>query len=229
MIFGTHRNSSSSLRNLFHCVVGQALVEEGVHCKDGRAWAIPLHQNHRARAGRCRAKELEATRAALGQGRVNLQKRHLPQALDQAQLLKKDSRRDCGEDRTAQHRVRRPMPATNRPHAWAHTTATIAMEAQAVRAVEEGGSRARQACRRTHHGWATTIHTAPVTTEAHHHGGRLVEVDALACQVDRACAEGSWYKTDQVLGELACTSMVRYIEHRKVESTALWSTGHTFV
>lgn len=74
------------------------------------------------------------------------------------------------------------------------------MEAQAAREVEEGGSRARQACRPTHRGWAMTIHMALDMTEARHNGGRLVVVDALACRADRVCAEESWYRTDQALG-----------------------------
>ena len=197
MIFGIHRSNSSSLRSRSRCAADQGLVVEGAHCKDGRAWAIPLHQNHKARAGRCQVKELGATRAALEQARVNLQKQHLLRA---AQRRRRGSRRGYGEDQTAQLRAPLPTQAANHLHAWAHMTATTAMEAQAVRVVEEGGSRARQACRRTHRGWVMTIHTALATIEARHNGGRLVVVDALACRADRVCAEESWYRTDQAIG-----------------------------
>lgn len=48
------------------------------------------------------------------------------------------------------------MQAVNRPRDLARTIATTVKEVQAV-VVE--GNRAHRAWQRTHHGWATTIHT----------------------------------------------------------------------
>jgi hypothetical protein len=63
-----------------------------------------------------------------------------------------------------------------------------ATEVQVVVVVED--SRARQACRQTRLGWATTIHTALATIEAH--PSEVLLVDASACRAGRACVKAAW-------------------------------------
>jgi hypothetical protein len=111
---------------------------------------------------------------------------HLHQLPVLAQQHKKDSRRGCGEGRTAQRRrrVRPPIRAAQAPREWAHMSAAIATTALVV-AVDD--NKAPPACPRTHRGWATTIHTARATTAGHLNEARLV--DALACRADHACVE----------------------------------------